>query len=305
MHFDLNHVSTFHYSHLGADIGAREKARATRELEALIDASLASAKPDSPVYVFLPKLQHPRMSDEQYEELLENVEITQERLSDLIKRGQKSLKASNHEEAIAAFSAALHLKPHDAYLTQQLALATYKSEKPSALSSLIDALHIIRTLDPDNSNDPETLGITGAIFKRLWERAGDTEHLQSATKFYRRGFEVARDYYNGENLAYCFEKLSAIDSNPDEQNFYRVSAQKTRQAVLSLLNSLVQSQDIDERHDRMWIYASLSNLSLLQGDNEASASFQALFLEQSPAQWELDTFLKSKAEIEARRAVDD
>src|ERR1700737_750043 len=61
LYFDLNHVSTFQYEHLGKDIGAREAERASRELRSLIAEVLTAQKPDSPVYTYLPKLQQPRL----------------------------------------------------------------------------------------------------------------------------------------------------------------------------------------------------------------------------------------------------
>ncbi len=54
LHFDLNHTSTFHYKHLGEDIGAREAERAKRELKTLIAEVMKAGKPDSPVYTYIP-----------------------------------------------------------------------------------------------------------------------------------------------------------------------------------------------------------------------------------------------------------
>lgn len=86
LHFDLNHVNTFEYEHLGKDIGAREAERAKRELRALIAEVMAAQKPDSPVYTFLPKLQQPRLTDEEYADLLDETEAAQERLRGLYAR---------------------------------------------------------------------------------------------------------------------------------------------------------------------------------------------------------------------------
>ena len=63
-------------------------------------------------------------------------------------------------------------RPRDAFITQQLALATYKGKIPDAPKSLEKARAILSELNPAISNDPETLGIWGAIHKRLWELSG-------------------------------------------------------------------------------------------------------------------------------------
>jgi hypothetical protein len=61
------------------------------------------------------------------------------------------------------------LQPNDPYIVQQLALATYKSEQPDTLQSLQKAKSIVEALGPATSCDAETVGLWGAIHKRLWE----------------------------------------------------------------------------------------------------------------------------------------
>ena len=298
IHFDLSHVNTFHYEHLGADIGSREKARATRELELLVQSSLAAARPDSPVYTHLPRLQGPRLSDDQYEDLLQETEDKQERLSDLLQAGDKAAKESRHIDAADAYRSALVMKPGEPFLIQQLALATYKSATPSVLSSLIQALQIIDDLNPSDSNDPETLGISGAIYKRLWLAAKDSFHLDSAIRHYRRGFEVRRDYYNGENLAHCYELKADSESDALEAQFYRVSARKVRQEISERLRKIVASPDFSERSDQRWIYATLANISLVDGPAGDAEQYEELFLSCEPAQWEVDTYVETKRRVQ-------
>ncbi|HEX7931073.1 MAG TPA: tetratricopeptide repeat-containing protein, partial [Sphingomicrobium sp.] len=189
LHFDLNHINTFQYEHLGADIGAREAARARRDLGLLIEQVLASKDPDSPVYTFLPNLQGPRVTDEEFAEIVDEAEAAQKRLAGYIRTGQRALKASRAAEAAHAFGEAAKIKPDEPYLLQQLALATYKAEQPSKLESLLRAWTILASLDPDDSNDPETLGLAGAIRKRLHDATNDFEQLNLAIRYYGRGFE--------------------------------------------------------------------------------------------------------------------
>ena len=54
--------------------------------------------------------------------------------------------------------------------------------------ALNDALTIISRLEPENRNttDPETLGITGAIYKRLWQNDIEViEYLDRAIEYYK------------------------------------------------------------------------------------------------------------------------
>jgi hypothetical protein len=190
LYFDLDHSNTFHYEHLGKDIGHSEAIRAQKALRALIQKALASPSPDSPVYTYLPRLQQPSMTENEYRQLLDETEAIQEKLSALIQSGQQAFKDSRADDAVKAFAAAAQMKPGEPYLIQQLALATYKAGKPSKFDALIEGLRTIDQLGPDKSNDPETLGITGAIRKRLWQETGDIAQLDAAIRYYGRGFEV-------------------------------------------------------------------------------------------------------------------
>src|SRR5207248_5615772 len=55
----------------------------------------------------------------------------------------------------------------DPFVIQQLAVATYKSKDLDSRQRLVDARAILAPLGPEASSDPETLGIWGAIHKRL------------------------------------------------------------------------------------------------------------------------------------------
>src|SRR5437867_5491928 len=88
------------------------------------------------------------------------------------------------------------------YIIQQLAFATYKSSDPDATVALLESKTILIPLDPHASSDPETLGLWGAIHKRLYEMkelsAQDhVEALTAAIRAYQKGFYLKDDYYNG------------------------------------------------------------------------------------------------------------
>lgn len=294
LYFDLNHISTFHYQHLGEDIGAREAARASRELRSLIDEVLVAQRPDSPVYTFLPKLQQPRLSDEEFAELLIEKEAEQERLAGYMRAGEAASKDSRHSDAVAAYAAANQIKPNDPFIIQQFALATYKSKQPSAITALVNGLQIISALQPDNSNDPETRGIAGAMHKRLWLETGDAAQLDAAIRHYGRGFEVRRDYYNGENLAACYDFRSRVQLDPDEVQFDRMSARKVREGILAELTDILTQPSFEERTDRRWVYASLANCSYAIGKTEDGERYEADFRNAASATWEVETFESGK-----------
>lgn len=294
LYFDLNHVSTFHYDHLGEDIGAREAARAKRDLEILINQAIKSQKPDSPVYNYIPNLRQPSLSTEQYEDLLDETEAFQEHLFSYIDSGKQFMKSSSFDDAVKAFTIANQMKPNEPFIIQQLALATYKSEKPSDISALISGLIIIDQLSPDHSNDPETLGITGAIHKRLWLKTDDRAQLDSAIQYYGRGFEIRRDYYNGENLALCHDYRSKLHSNTDEMIYDRICARKTRESILVILSELMDSPSFEERSDQKWIFASAANCYFALSDAAKGEENEKRFFALAPAEWEVKTYTDNK-----------
>ena len=128
LNFNLDHVSTFQYQHLGADIGVREAVRAREELSKLVHSIMQAKEPDSPVYQWLPGLKQPRLTKKEIEQVVDETEAHDRRLSAFVKRGKEAASASLHEEAVEAFSSAHELTPEEPYLIQQWALATYKSK---------------------------------------------------------------------------------------------------------------------------------------------------------------------------------
>ncbi|MEN9865187.1 MAG: hypothetical protein RL748_777 [Pseudomonadota bacterium] len=299
LHFDLNHISTFHYDHLGEDIGNREAIRAKRDLEILICEAISSNKPDSPVYSYIPNLRQPVISNEKYQELLDETEEFQEHLSGRIQSGNEHMKNSSFDEAIKSFTSADKMKPNEPYIIQQLALATYKSKKPSEISALISGLMIINQLTPGESNDPETLGIAGAIYKRLWLATKDLIQLNLAIQHYGRGFEIRRDYYNGENLANCYDLRSKLQNDPDEATYDRIAAKKVRKSIVQILSEVISSTSFDDRSDKKWIFATMANCHFALGDEESGNKYEANFLAASPVDWEVKTYNDSKAQVQA------
>ena len=85
--------------------------------------------------------------------------------------------------------------PEDPYVIQRLALVTYRSETPSPEAALEDARDLLAILDPETTNDSETLAMWGAVHRRLWECTGDPEPLDVAIRSCSRGFMLRSDAY--------------------------------------------------------------------------------------------------------------
>jgi len=159
-------------------------------------------------------------------------------------------------------------------------------------------LQIIKELDPDgNTNDPETLGITGAIYKNLWLAQNDIGYLDRAIEYYGKGFKIRNDYYNGENYALCSNIKSNQLENQDDRIYYKIEAKKTRQSIIDNLTLVQEGDDFDQRSDRNWIYATLANCYFAIADLEKASEFEELFFKISPEEWQQETYKKNKNQL--------
>lgn len=292
-YFDLDHISTISYKHLSEDIGYSEVIRVRKKLKEVIsDIDYDNDESDSPVYTYLPELQSPILSKQEYESIVHEMEDDDELYFSLKSKFDKSVSESNHAEAVETIEELLEIRPNDDYFTQQLALHTYKSKNPDELVALVNASDIINRLHPDDSNNPETTGIAGAIFKRLFGVTNDLIYLDKAIKYYQRGFILKKDYYNGENLASCYS-LKAKATLASDIEFYERLTKETRIEVLDRINILLETENFNERSDKLWVYATASNLHHNLNNAAEFERFETLFLKEDPSDWEKKTFYKN------------
>lgn len=165
------------------------------------------------------------------------------------------------------------LEPNDPFVIQQLALATYKSEQPDKLAALGRAKNILSVLQPEISTDFETLGLWGAIHKRLWEERKNVGDLDVAIRSYTRGFFIRRNHYNGINLAFMLT-LRAAQTTGDESIADRVLAARTRREVIEICDQeLHEAEAAPEAYhpdDLFWLRASRAEALLGLGEDKAA-----------------------------------
>lgn len=225
--FDLDHNRIFHYKHLGEDIGTDEASRCVEALCDLIRRITKDKITDSPLYSYIKDVTPPQLTPNEYKRIVGEMTERENSIFSISEKAKIKMEESKFTEAADLWAKASNIAKNEPYFIQQQALATYKSKHPSERSSLLDALNIIDKLNPDDeTNDPETVGLTGAIYKRLWLLEKDKEYLNRAGKFYKRGFQIRGDYYTGENYALCLDMLSDLEENADEKVYYKVSAKK-------------------------------------------------------------------------------
>jgi|RhiMetdeSRZDD1v2_1073273.scaffolds.fasta_scaffold111470_1 tetratricopeptide repeat protein len=298
--FDLNHVAITGYTHLGDAIDYEEVIRFRNELGATLDSVLRDQKTDSPVYTFLQQLTPPALGGQaaqavaQAGQALERAgeAIAQavadsrapepgpedKTLATIIEQGEQAIKGDRFSEAKTLFALALQLGKskqesgsiaHDPYLIQRLVLATYKAKQPDEVSALNEALRVLAQLDPKDSNDPETVGLAGAIEKRHFDKDQGVEHLNRAISYYGRGYYLRNDWYNGINLAYLLNVRTdtVLDATQEDRIADLVWANRIRREVLALCEQDLHA--IHERAQRMAINADESGSNAVKEDQKA------------------------------------
>jgi len=255
--FDLSHIVIRKYRHLGEDIGVSEAKRFTSELtEAIkeITAREPKLRWDSPVYKFIDRLTPPSIAEEVKQAVAAAVsqasapgspvhsELMQ-RVDEAQKKGDW-LKAKMLLEEIREMrraGASETESPEDPYVLQRLALATYKSMHPTPEEAFKAARDLLKLLEPQTSNDTETLGLWGSVHKRLWELTKEPSYLDEAVRAYERGFYLRNDYYNGINYAYLLNERAAHPVGFAEAVADFVQARRVRREVISICNQWLES----------------------------------------------------------------
>ena len=299
-YFDLNHIATLQYKHLGEDIGHSEAKVKRAALEALIREVTHKRETDSPVYTYLKSLRQPMMTEEELQEAVQTAAIESEcGIAAAILAGRAASNSSHHAKARDEFQRAYDLQNArgapaavDPYIVQQLALHTYKAKQPSAFEALKQAREVIERLSPETSTDPETLGIAGAICKRMAaaDPSGGGHHLDTAIEYYGRGFAVKNDYYNGENYALCLDLRSAQQTDKVEAGYDCMTARKARERVRRSLKQAFADSSCKERPDYLWMLATASHIEYALGDATAGEAFERAFRDQAPPKWAIETF---------------
>lgn len=297
--FDINHTRIFSYTHLGEDIGADEAKRCQNELSNLIINTTKNNLTDSPLYELINGVTPPKLPQDEYEKIIGDLADKEKHIFAIVENAKRFMAESNFVKAIELWRKATDKVPSEAYYVQQYALSTYKSKQPSKELALLDALKIIEPLNIDNNtNDPETLGITGAIYKRMWILNKDKEYLSRSIYFYEKGFKIRDNYYTGENYALCLNMMAGITDEKDEKTYYVIAAKKVRRKIVNDLRLLIKDDANTNRIDIKWIYATLSNCYFGLGEDEDAAVYEEKFKKSTDVVWEIETFNQAKKQLE-------
>ena len=287
--FDLGHTRILSYEHLGNEISKKEAQRSVRELKSIINAVTENPVPDSPLYTYIPQIEQPKISDEDLEEIIRELRAKENTVYSLSEQAKKFMHEKRFEEAAQKWHRLREMVENDIFYIQQEALCTYKSEKPEKIPALTNALQIMVSIK--EQTDTETLGITGAINKRLWYATKVESYLDEAIEMYRKGWTLHQDYYTGENYALCLEQKSILEKDERHKIHKQVEAEEIRKQIIDIILPTLEEEEPGELK---WKYATLANCYFALGDVEKGQEYEQKFKEQNPDEWEIETFLQNK-----------
>ena len=320
--FDFSHIAIRRYKHLGDDIGAKEARRFRDELKAAIQAIAAERRVDSPIYTFLPTLRPPVDQKALDEEALApfapvatptppsaeplppmstlltrdggaDAEAVDLNTKQLLEQAQKRINDSDFASARVLLEEARKRRPTDSFVIQRLALSIYKSKQPDAATALKDALEVLRVLKPESCNNPETLGLYGAIHKRLWEINPGPRLLDIGITAYARAFALKQDHYTGINFAFLLdlrarEHLKA--GQRDDAITDHTLALRMRKDVAQIARAHLERLPDEVGNEHFWVLVSLWEAALGTGDAVALAGYEAALRSMKVADWMQETW---------------
>ena len=335
--FDLSSFVVHKYEHGGDNISAPEQERFVGHLSDVLAKLIGieqrrvqttpevQAESDSPVFKHLTGMTPPTYTAQSYVEPPAYIPPAQRlqagttpgtSLASLIETAETAKQAKRFTEAIRLFKQAISEqmqgKPNgkpDLFLAQRLALVTYKNgeqknaqgeiDKTVAMAALMAAEDILAAFcEPKISTDPETLGLSGAINKRLFELSDDPAYLDRAIHAYERGFYVKQDYYNGINVAYMYSQRALLLSSRFDAIVSFGHANMIRRRVAGICEQLIADEaGFARRGDQEWVYMSLAEAYQGLGQTEDGARL-APKIERVASDFGKQTYDEQKAKLQ-------
>jgi predicted acylesterase/phospholipase RssA len=193
-------------------------------------------------------------------------------------------------------------------LAQQLALVTYKDPDLPPDEKLDDAFNILCKVDDiRTTKNQETLGLAGAIHKRLWELDGQKQHLERSMVFYLRGYEqgVEGDFgYTGINAAFVLDLIADQEEEAARETniLLKSTADRRNKAIeirRKIAETLVEMAEKDQSLKRQWWFVATiaeSYFGLEDYDEARKWLKEAAVLEGVP-EWELESTIRQFAQL--------
>ena len=182
---------------------------------------------------------------------------------------------------------------------QQYALCVYKDLELPASRRYERALEILGEGGPVAGWSAESLGLAGAVYKRLWQAEAKLADLQNAHSYYAEGFTREGDdqrLYCGVNAAFALDQIASVDQtgrlgSAPQAGVLRRRADEIRMEIATELDACDGELD-------MWDTATLAEARFGLGEDfPAAAAALADYVELGPTGGERETTASQLAEL--------
>lgn len=285
--FDLNHVRTITYKY--PRFGGIRQSEIDQTKNTLRDTILhidANEAKDSPLYTYITDLIEPqKQSKESKKDINEN---------SLYVRVKEAISYKNKEDyrkAVESFERLHKEYPTDLFFLQQWALCIYKLKLPTEREAYDAALRMLTPIA--DTIDPETNGLLGSIYKRLYELNGNVEDLNKSIETLEKAYSLFKGYYNGDNLAYCLNLRASIVEDAEERAELNIMARRIRKEIYEN-NKGINPNEIDSE-DEIWLTSTLANVCFALGKEEA-IEYEKMFLSKA-SRFMQESYIEQKGKL--------
>ncbi len=189
---------------------------------------------------------------------------------------------------------------------ETIAICTYKDpDLPSALK-YDKALKTLQEIgDINTSKRQETLGLTGAIYKRIWQYNGQSQNLDYSLYYYQKGYELWEegkapidDAYTALNTAYMLDLLAHQEWMERKKMGIAIDISKQRSEANAIRHRIIEHfESLDAwPKDKPWLNVTLAeaHYGLQQFDKTKKYLQEVTF---PPKSWEYETTARQLASI--------
>lgn len=199
-------------------------------------------------------------------------------------------------------------QPNNLKLYQQEALCTYKDPDLPSEVKFDKAISILREAENlDTTENTETLGLLGAIFKRKWQFNNQFHNLKKSRFYYYKGYKIWLDQiennkkdtdfgYTGINAAFVLDLMGSLqmteiktlgDQDDINENLKKFQLATTiRNKIIEILSKKLES---DSNYRSYWVYTTLVEACLGTNDFDHAKKYWDLALATNPDTWELES----------------
>lgn len=204
-------------------------------------------------------------------------------------------------------------------LYHKLATNIYKDTTLSGYFKFDKALNILKTYcDLDTTENCETLGIAGAIYKYKWKFDHQFKNLLQSRAYYKKGYKLWKkdssllcSEYTAINYAYIselivsknLERFTAIEGITDEVLKRFNTSQNVRKDII---NIYVNDEDrsIKIPNSDNWLNATLAEAYFGTRQYDKAIHFIKLFISEIQENWKIQTFAQQLYQIAAFQEIE-